>query len=108
MIESQSLGQRWLLKAIHHVDNNHSSATPSVRVNFLNNFGLSTRSICSVFYPARNLMSEPQTKPEKFAKVLKSREVVALAFGAMIGWSWVLMTGVWLNDAGSLGTLILF
>lgn len=43
-----------------------------------------------------------------FAKVLKSREVVSLAFGAMIGWSWVLMTGVWLTDAGSLGTLIAF
>ena len=44
----------------------------------------------------------------RFAKVLKSREVVSLAFGAMIGWSWVLMTGVWLTDAGSLGTLIAF
>lgn len=43
-----------------------------------------------------------------FAKVLKSREVVSLAFGAMIGWSWVLMTGGWLTDAGSLGTLIAF
>ena len=53
-------------------------------------------------------MSETETKPAKFAKVLKSREVVALAFGAMIGWSWVLMTGVWLTDAGSLGTLIAF
>ena len=44
----------------------------------------------------------------RFAKVLKSREVVSLAFGAMIGWSWVLMTGVWLTDAGSLGTMIAF
>ena len=44
----------------------------------------------------------------QFAKVLKSREVVTLAFGAMIGWSWVLMTGVWLTEAGTLGTLIAF
>lgn len=44
----------------------------------------------------------------RFAKILKSREVVSLAFGAMIGWSWVLMTGVWLTAAGSLGTLIAF
>ena len=108
MIESQSLRQRRLLMAVHHMSNNHSSAAASVRVNFLNNFDLSTRSICPEFYPARNLMSESQTKPAKFAKVLKSREVVALAFGAMIGWSWVLMTGVWLTDAGSLGTLIAF
>ena len=34
----------------------------------------------------------------RFAKVLKRREVITLSFGAMIGWSWVLMTGVWLND----------
>lgn len=47
-------------------------------------------------------------EPQRFAKVLKSREVIALAFGAMIGWSWVLMTGVWLTDAGTLGTLIAF
>ena len=44
----------------------------------------------------------------RFAKVLKGREVLALSFGAMIGWSWVLMTGVWLNEAGTLGTVIAF
>ena len=44
----------------------------------------------------------------RFAKVLKSREVVALSFGAMIGWSWVLVTGTWLTEAGTLGTLIAF
>ena len=30
----------------------------------------------------------------RFAKVLKRREVITLSFGAMIGWSWVLMTGL--------------
>lgn len=44
----------------------------------------------------------------RFAKVLKGREVIALSFGAMIGWSWVLLTGVWLTEAGTLGTLIAF
>jgi APA family basic amino acid/polyamine antiporter len=44
----------------------------------------------------------------RFARVLKSREVITLAFGAMIGWSWVLMTGHWVETAGSLGTLIAF
>jgi amino acid transporter len=46
--------------------------------------------------------------PERFAKVLRNREVITLAFGAMIGWSWVLMTGLWVEEAGSLGTLIAF
>ena len=49
----------------------------------------------------------PESTP-RFSKVLKSREVITLAFGAMIGWSWVLMTGLWVQEAGSLGTLIAF
>ena len=53
-------------------------------------------------------MTDASAEPAKFAKVLKSREVIALGFGAMIGWSWVLMTGVWLTNAGTLGTLIAF
>ena len=53
-------------------------------------------------------MAELSEEPATFAKVLKSREVIALGFGAMIGWSWVLMTGVWLTNAGTLGTLIAF
>ncbi|MEM7097394.1 MAG: amino acid permease [Pseudomonadota bacterium] len=44
----------------------------------------------------------------KFQRVLKAREVVTLAFGAMIGWSWVFLTGVWITDAGTLGTVIAF
>jgi APA family basic amino acid/polyamine antiporter len=48
------------------------------------------------------------TPPDRFIKVLNTREVITLAFGAMIGWSWVLMTGFWIEQAGSLGTLIAF
>ncbi|MGD8418137.1 MAG: APC family permease, partial [Pseudomonadales bacterium] len=43
-----------------------------------------------------------------FDRVLRNREVITLAFGAMIGWSWVLMTGFWVHEAGSMGTLIAF
>ncbi len=43
-----------------------------------------------------------------FARVLRRREVLTLAFGAMIGWSWVLLTGVWLQNAGTLGTVLAF
>ena len=45
---------------------------------------------------------------ERFARVLKARAVLTLSFGAMIGWSWVLMTGVWVANAGSVGTLVAF
>ena len=44
----------------------------------------------------------------RFARVLKARAVLTLSFGAMIGWSWVLMTGVWVANAGSVGTLVAF
>ena len=43
-----------------------------------------------------------------FRKSLLRRDVIALAFGAMIGWSWVLLTGEWLVRAGTLGTLVAF
>ena len=46
--------------------------------------------------------------PDRFARVLKTRDVLILAFGAMIGWSWVLMTGYWVGNAGSVGTLLAF
>ena len=46
--------------------------------------------------------------PDRFKRVLRSREVLTLSFGAMIGWSWVLLTGHWVDNAGSLGTLIAF
>ena len=41
-------------------------------------------------------------------RTLSKREVLVLAVGAMIGWSWVIMTGVWLSAAGTLGTLLAF
>jgi amino acid transporter len=54
------------------------------------------------------MIRQNSESPQRFIKVLKSREVITLAFGAMIGWSWVLMTGLWVEVAGSIGTLIAF
>ncbi len=51
-------------------------------------------------------MQTPQS--DRFARVLTRWQVLALSFGAMIGWSWVLMTGHWVQTAGTLGTLIAF
>lgn len=45
---------------------------------------------------------------DNFKKVLNGRQVVALAFGAMVGWSWVLISGMWVGTAGSMGTLLAF
>ncbi|MGI9323070.1 MAG: APC family permease [Pseudomonadales bacterium] len=46
--------------------------------------------------------------PQRFLKSIGRKEVIALSFGAMIGWSWVLLTGEWLQRAGMLGTAIAF
>jgi APA family basic amino acid/polyamine antiporter len=45
---------------------------------------------------------------ESFARVLSQRDVIALAFGAMIGFGWVVLAGTWLQEAGSVGAIIAF
>lgn len=45
---------------------------------------------------------------ESFVRVLGRRDVIALAFGAMIGFGWVVLTGTWLREAGSLGAMLAF
>jgi amino acid transporter len=45
---------------------------------------------------------------EKFKKVLNRWEIFALAFGAMIGWSWVILSGDWIRTAGTLGAILAF
>lgn len=44
----------------------------------------------------------------RFVRVLARKDVLALAFGAMIGWGWVVMTGHWIITAGSLGAVLAF
>lgn len=41
---------------------------------------------------------------KKFSKVLNSMDLIVTAFGAMIGWGWVVMSGDWLKGAGTVGT----
>lgn len=44
----------------------------------------------------------------KFQRVLGTKDTLALAFGAMIGWGWVVLTGDWVVTAGSLGAMLAF
>lgn len=43
-----------------------------------------------------------------FVRVLDRKDILALAFGAMIGWGWVVLAGNWIQSAGSLGAVIAF
>ncbi len=44
----------------------------------------------------------------RFDRILREKDVFAIAFGAMIGWGWVVLVGSWVNGAGSLGAMIAF
>ncbi len=44
----------------------------------------------------------------QFIRVIRSKEVLALSFGAMIGWSWVALTGGWIDEAGTVGAILAF
>ncbi|MBA4602251.1 APC family permease [Thermoactinomyces mirandus] len=45
---------------------------------------------------------------QRTEKVLSRIDVLALAFGAMIGWGWVVLTGEWIRQAGLLGSVLAF
>ena len=44
----------------------------------------------------------------QFIRVIRRKEMLALSFGAMIGWSWVALTGTWIAGAGSVGAILAF
>lgn len=44
----------------------------------------------------------------RFKKVMSSTDVLVVAFGAMIGWGWVVSSGRWIQNAGVVGTVIGF
>jgi APA family basic amino acid/polyamine antiporter len=54
------------------------------------------------------MTTEPKSSDARLLRVLGRRDVLAIAFGAIIGWSWVLLTGRWVETAGSLGAILAF
>lgn len=45
---------------------------------------------------------------DKFKRVLNTGDVLVVAFGAMIGWGWVVSSGQWIQSGGVLGTVLGF
>ena len=41
-------------------------------------------------------------------RVLGRTDVLTLAFGTMVGWGWVMLSGVWIKEAGVTGSLLAF
>ena len=59
-------------------------------------------------------MSQPETQTvtgdrgHGFVRALGTVDALFIGFGAMIGFGWVVLTGEWLNGAGTLGAIIAF
>lgn len=49
-----------------------------------------------------------EKKKSEFDKVFSAWDILVIAFGAMIGWGWVVSTGDWINRGGVLGAIIGF
>lgn len=47
-------------------------------------------------------------KKSKFDKVMGSKDILVIAFGAMIGWGWVVNSGDWIQTAGFMGSILAF
>ncbi|WP_082697233.1 APC family permease [Kocuria rosea] len=48
----------------------------------------------------------PDREDHGFKKVLGRLDAIALGFGAMIGFGWVILTGEWLAEAGTMGAVL--
>ncbi|MBO5077362.1 MAG: APC family permease [Clostridia bacterium] len=44
----------------------------------------------------------------RFKRVMSATDILVVAFGAMIGWGWVVSSGRWIQNAGVIGTVIGF
>lgn len=44
----------------------------------------------------------------KLSRVLGRTDIIAIGFGTMVGWSWVMMTTSWINEAGIMGAVTAF
>ena len=48
------------------------------------------------------------SEKSKFNKVMSTTDILVVAFGAMIGWGWVVSSGRWIQSAGVIGTVMGF
>ncbi|WP_122090117.1 APC family permease [Halalkalicoccus subterraneus] len=53
-------------------------------------------------------MSNTDTTERGLVKALSQRDLLVLAFGAMIGWGWIVLSGQWINEGGPLGAISAF
>lgn len=52
-------------------------------------------------------MSRKEERHE-LQKTLSMKDVLALAFGTMIGWGWIMLAGSWVGNGGTVGAILAF
>ncbi len=52
-------------------------------------------------------MSQQEGRQE-LKKALNMKDVLALAFGTMIGWGWIMLAGAWVGNGGTIGAVLAF
>ena len=45
---------------------------------------------------------------QELQRSLKMKDVLALAFGTMIGWGWIMLAGSWVGNGGTIGAILAF
>ena len=53
-----------------------------------------------------NVSQAEETPDTSLLKVLGNWDALALGFGAMIGFGWVVLTGGWIASAGTMGAVL--
>lgn len=53
-------------------------------------------------------MNDNKNSNRELKRDLRTRDVIMIAFGAMIGWGWVVSSGQWIETGGAIGTAIGF
>ncbi|MEG1584431.1 MAG: APC family permease [Anaerovorax sp.] len=48
------------------------------------------------------------TKNQSLQKSFSTKDVLAMAFGTMIGWGWIMLSGQWAADAGMIGAIVAY
>ena len=51
---------------------------------------------------------EQQGGRQELQKTLNMKDVLALAFGTMIGWGWIMLAGTWVGNGGVVGAILAF
>lgn len=52
--------------------------------------------------------NQPVVERDRLNKVMSRKDVLALAFGTMVGWGWVMLTAGWVTSAGVFGAILAF